>query len=147
MAELLITFRKIGCGSALPKDSRVAVSASREDDTQRATAASRLPTDSSLVARATIGAPRSEADRQAAVPAYERGRAFLGAHRWGEAKKEFRDALRLDGSVAAYHAGLGEVLLVEEDWAGAAAEFTAATIIEGNNAEYRARLKEARSRM
>ena len=72
--------------------------------------------------------------------------AYLGAHNWGLAKAEFQKALRLDGSVAAYHAALGEVLIVEQDWAGAAAEYTAALLIDVDNQDYRARLKEARSR-
>jgi Tfp pilus assembly protein PilF len=72
--------------------------------------------------------------------------AFLGAQDWSHAKAEFKKALRLDGSVAAYHAGLGEVLMVEEDWAGAAAEYTAALLLDVDNQEYRERLKEARSR-
>ena len=97
-------------------------------------------------ARATIGAPRSDADRDAAVPAYERGVLLLGAHRWSGAKAAFQEALRLDGSIAKYHAALGEVLMIEEDWAGAAAEFTAALLLDVDNAEYKVRLKEARSR-
>jgi hypothetical protein len=97
-------------------------------------------------ARATIGAPRSEAEREAAIPAYRRGMEHLGAQRWSLAKAQFREALRLDGSVAAYHAALGEVLLIQEDWAGAAAEYTAALLIDVDNQEYRARLREARSR-
>jgi Tfp pilus assembly protein PilF len=97
-------------------------------------------------ARATIGAPRTEADRAAALPAYERGMAFLGWQSWGPAKAAFKEALRLDGSVGSYHAALGEVLFVEEDWAGAAAEYTAAMLIDVDNKEYRERLKEARSR-
>lgn len=48
-------------------------------------------------ARATIGAPRSEAERAAAVPAYERGMAFLGAHQWGLAKAQFRLFSRSSG--------------------------------------------------
>jgi predicted Zn-dependent protease len=97
-------------------------------------------------ARATIGAPRSEADRDAAVPAFERGKSFLGSHDWARAKSQFKLALQLDGSVAAYHAALGEVLMVEEDWAGAAAEFTAALLLDVDNDEYRTRLREARAR-
>lgn len=102
--------------------------------------------DDERFARATIGAPQSEADRAAAGPAFERGMRYLGAHSWGLAKVQFREALRLNGSVAAYHAALGEVLTVEEDWAGAAAEYTAAVLLDVDNQEYRARLKEARSR-
>jgi len=102
--------------------------------------------DDERFARATIGVPRSEEDRAAAVPAYERGVEFLGAHQWGRAKTQFKEALRLDGSVAAYHAALGEVLSVEEDWAGAAAEYTAAVLLDVDNTEYRTKLKEARSR-
>jgi Zn-dependent protease with chaperone function len=102
--------------------------------------------DDERYARATIGAPRSESDRESAVPAYRRGMEHLGAQRWSLAKAQFKEALRLDGSVAAYHAALGEVLLIEEDWAGAAAEYTAALLVDVDNHEYRARLKEARSR-
>jgi hypothetical protein len=102
--------------------------------------------DDERFARATIGAPRSQAERDAAVPTYERGMAYLGTHNWGRAKASFKEALKLDGSVAAYHAALGEVYFVEEDWAGAAAEYTAALLIDVDNEEYRARLKEARSR-
>jgi hypothetical protein len=102
--------------------------------------------DDERFARATIGSPRSEADRAAAVPAYERGMEYLGTHDWGLAKSKFKEALRLDGSVAAYHAALGEVLVVEEDWAGAAAEYTAAVLLDVDNKDYRARLKEARAR-
>ena len=102
--------------------------------------------DDTRYAQATIGAPRSEADRAAAVPLYEQGMVHFGAHRWGQAKAQFKRALILDGSVASYHAALGEVLIVEEDWAAAAAEFTAALLLDVDNAAYRARLKEARSR-
>ena len=111
------------------------------------TAASVIPeSDDERFARATIGAPRSESDRQAAVPAFQRGMEFLGSHAWGRAKEQLKLALQLDGSVAAYHAALGEVLVVEEDWAGAAAEFMAALLLDVDNAEYRARLREARAR-
>jgi Zn-dependent protease with chaperone function len=102
--------------------------------------------DDERFARATVGAPRSQADRDAAIPAYERGMAYLGAHKWELAKAQFKEALRLDGSVAAYHAALGEVYFVEEDWPGAAAEYTAALLIDVDNDDYRARLKEARAR-
>lgn len=123
---------------ALP--DKEAVSRPRQKEPSATTA------DDERYAQAIVGAPRSEEDRAAAVPAYARGVAFLGAHSWGKAKEQFKEALRLDGSVAAYHAALGEVLLVEEDWAGAAAEYTAALLIDVDNEEYRARLKEARSR-
>ncbi|HEV7990687.1 MAG TPA: M48 family metalloprotease [Gemmatimonadaceae bacterium] len=103
-----------------------------------------LPTGNDTYARATIGAPLSEADRAAAVPAYEQGTAFLGSHRWGQAKVKLREALRFDGSVAAYHAALAEVLEIEQDWAGAAAEYTAALLLDVDNMTYRVRLKEAR---
>jgi Zn-dependent protease with chaperone function len=104
------------------------------------------PLEDERFARATIGAPRSETDRAAAVPEYERGIELLGSHYWGEAKTHFKRALMLDGSVAAYHAAIGEVFIVEEDWAAAAAEFTAALLLDVDNADYRAKLKEARAR-
>lgn len=124
----------------------VSSSAGSVDQIERATTVQAADGRDQL-ARATIGAPRSEADRQAAIPLFDRGTTHFGAHRWGDAKADFKAALRLDGSVAAYHAALGEVFIVEEDWAGAAAEFAAANVLDRDNAEYRARLKEARSRM
>jgi cytochrome c-type biogenesis protein CcmH/NrfG len=71
----------------------------------------------------------------------------MGAHRWGDAKASFRAALRADGSVAAYHAALGEVLMVEEDWARVASEYSAALLLDADNTTYRVRLKEARLKM
>jgi Tfp pilus assembly protein PilF len=98
------------------------------------------------MARAVIGVSASEADRSAAGPAFERGMAYFDRHEWGKAADAFREALRLDGSVAMYHAALGEVMLVMNKWADAEAEYTAALLLDVDNTVYRARLKEARSR-
>jgi Zn-dependent protease with chaperone function len=132
---------------ASPPAVVAAAPATTEKATTGAPAKSITPeSEDERFARATIGAPRSPAERDAAVPAYDRGMAYLGAHDWELAKASLKEALRLDGSVAAYHAALGEVYSVEEDWTGAAAEYTAALLIDVDNKEYRARLKEARSR-
>jgi Tfp pilus assembly protein PilF len=105
-----------------------------------------MTTPDERFARATIGAPLSEADRSAAAPAFERGMAYVDRHEWGNAVAQFREAVRLDGSVAAYHAALGEVFLIQEQWADAEAEYTAALLIDVENTTYRARLKQARAR-
>lgn len=91
-----------------------------------------------------IGAPRSDSDERAGRQAFEAGRSSMGSHEWGKAEGWLREAIRLDGSQAAYHAELGRVLMVEYRWPEAEAAFTAAVLRDVDNAEYRRLLKEAR---
>lgn len=96
-------------------------------------------------ATALIGAPSSEDARVRAVDAYRDGRSYFGRHEWGKAEAKFREALRLDGSVAAYHGALGSVLLVLGRWVEAEATLSAAVLLDVNNVRYREMLLEARS--
>jgi hypothetical protein len=98
------------------------------------------------LAQAIVGAPTSERAAAAAAVAYRRGRMRMDRHEWGAAEAAFREALGLDGSVAAYHAALGDMLMVGDRPRDAEAAYTAAVLIDLDNAEYRARLKEARAR-
>ncbi|MEO8561673.1 MAG: M48 family metalloprotease [bacterium] len=132
--------------SSVASRALVPVRSARTDVTApRASGAVEL--QGALPARVTIGVALSAADRRTAFLAYEQGKEFLGSHHWGYAKARFREALRIDGSVAAYHAGLGEVFMVEHDWAGAAAEYNTALRLDADNLTYRARLNEARATM
>jgi hypothetical protein len=98
-----------------------------------------------LVASESIGAPKSDAAAAAARAEYKVGRSHLARHEWQDAENAFRRAIALDGSVAAYHADLGEVLIVGERWDEAEAAFTAAVLLDVDNTGYRERLKQARS--
>jgi hypothetical protein len=103
------------------------------------------PTTAGLVASEPIGAPKSDAAAAAARAENKVGRAHLARHEWQDAENSFRRAITLDGSVASYHADLGEVLIVGDRWDEAEAAFTAAVLLDVDNARYRERLKEARS--
>lgn len=95
------------------------------------------------MAVAVVGAPASDSARHAAVKVFEDGQTYLARHEWGKAEENFRTAVLLDGSVAAYHAGLGSVEMILEKWAEAQAEYTAALLIDASNEEYRRHLVEA----
>jgi hypothetical protein len=71
---------------------------------------------------------------------------YLGRHEWTFALEYLRKAVRFDGSVAAYHAGVGAVEMVLGHWEEAEAEYTAASLIDVDNQEYRSQIKEARGR-
>jgi PEGA domain-containing protein len=103
------------------------------------------PPAAGLVASEPIGAPKSEAAAAAARAEYKAGRSHLARHEWQDAESSFRRAIALDGSVAAYHADLGEVLIVGDRWDEAEAAFTAAVLLDVDNERYRERLKQARS--
>ena len=77
---------------------------------------------------------------------FEIGKRYFDRHEWAQAEEYLEQALLLDGSVAAYHAKLGEVEMVLEHWEEAEAEYTAASLIEVDNPAYRERIKEARRR-
>lgn len=96
-------------------------------------------------AQATIGAPETEAARSAAVVAFDEGAVFVGNHAWIKAANSFREAIRNDGSVAKYHASLGQVLMVQHQWLDAQAAYTAAVLLDLDNPEYQRQLKKARS--
>jgi Flp pilus assembly protein TadD len=91
-----------------------------------------------------IGAPASEADRRAATIAFARGQTHRARFEWERAEAAFHEALLLDGSVAAYHAALGAVLVVLERGAEAEAAYSAALLLDPENVEYRAGLLDAR---
>jgi Flp pilus assembly protein TadD len=95
---------------------------------------------------AIIGASESDSASAAAVDVFRTGKIYFDRHEWGKAEELFRRALRLDGSVAAYHAALGSVEMVFERWEDAEAEYTAAMLIDVSNPEYRAQVLEARRR-
>jgi Tfp pilus assembly protein PilF len=98
------------------------------------------------MAVAIVGAPASESDRIAGSKMFELGLLYLGRQDWAQAEDAFKKSVRLDGSLATYHAKLGEVEMVLGHWEEAGAEYTAASLIDVDNQEYRARIKEARSR-
>jgi hypothetical protein len=99
----------------------------------------------SPVASESIGAPKSEADRQNGWTAFQNGRAYLASHEWSKAERLLREAVRLDGSNPQYHAELGQVYMTLERWPEAEAAFTAAVLLDVDNARYRQLLKESRS--
>ena len=101
--------------------------------------------DTSTSATAVIGEPSSEDARRKAVDAYREGKVYVGRHEWSKAEAKFRDALRLDGSIAQYHGALGSVYLVLHRWQDAQASLSAAVLLDVDNIEYRQMLKEARS--
>jgi hypothetical protein len=103
-----------------------------------------LLTSTDRVAVAVVGAPTSEADRNAGRQMYDDGVVYLDRHEWGNALESLRKAVRFDGSVAKYHAALGSVEMILGHWEEAEAEYTAASLIDVDNAEYRAQIKEAR---
>jgi predicted Zn-dependent protease len=126
------------------KDSRVMTLPSRAS---RSTASATLePVPDGVAAQAIIGAPTSESDRAAAVVAFEEANAYMGSHQWSKAEESFRQTVRLDGSVAKYHAGLGSVLMLLQKWKDAEAEYTAAVLLDLDNPVYRHLVKEARSK-
>ncbi len=96
-------------------------------------------------AEATIGAPRSEEARSAAEVAFNEATIYMGNHAWTKAATSFREAIRNDGSVARYHAGLGQVLMIQHEWLDAQAAYTAAVLLDLDNPDYQKQLKRARS--
>ena len=104
----------------------------------------RVPTSNDRVAVAVVGAPSSEADRIAGRQMYDEGMIYIDRHEWGNALESLRKAVRLDGSVAKYHASVGSVEMLLGHWEEAEAEYTAASLIDVDNQEYRAQIKEAR---
>lgn len=110
------------------------------------TPAAKIPRSDDRMAVAIVGAPASESDRVAGSKMFDLGVLYLGRQDWAQAEDAFKKAVRLDGSVAVYHAKLGEVEMVLAHWEEAEAEYTAASLIDVDNQEYRARIKEARGR-
>jgi tetratricopeptide (TPR) repeat protein len=96
------------------------------------------------VAVPVVGAPASDADRASGRKMFDASMAYFGRHEWPEALETLHKALRLDGSVASYHAAVGAVEMVLGHWEDAEAEYTAASLIDVDNAEYRAQIKEGR---
>jgi len=146
-------------GSESRGDSRTALTgtSSRSDRGQSQIAANaatgttprptgRVPQSDDRVALAVIGAPLSDSAEAAAVEAFAVGKNFVDRHDWSLAEEWLKKALRLDGSVAEYHATLGEVEMVLAKWEEAEAEYTAASLIDVGNAQYRAQILEARRR-
>jgi hypothetical protein len=101
---------------------------------------------SGTASQAMIGAPRSEADRQAAVQSFAEGDAYIGGHEWAKAEQSYQRAVLYDGSVAEYLAALGSLMMLLHRWTDAVASYSAAVLLDVDNSEYRRRLKEARSR-
>jgi cytochrome c-type biogenesis protein CcmH/NrfG len=83
--------------------------------------------------------------RRLARREYEAGLAEQTAGRWSRAEARFRQATRLDGSMAEYQAALGKVFMHQRLWTEAEALFTAATLLEVENPEYRRLLTQARA--
>lgn len=102
---------------------------------------------SGMHAQASIGPPQSEADRAAAVEAFEQGKALIGSHEWAKAEQSFQQAVLFDGSVAKYHAALGALMMTLHRWVDAEASYSAAMLIDPDNPDYRRLLKESRARV
>lgn len=96
--------------------------------------------------QATIGAPSSEVDRRAAITLFAEANAFVGSHEWTKAEQSFQKAILFDGSVAKYHAGMGDLMMILHRWTDASASFSAAVLLDVDNPDYRQKLKEARAR-
>jgi hypothetical protein len=94
---------------------------------------------------AIIGAPRNEQDRAAATLAYRDAQVLMYRHEWLKAETQLRLTVRLDGSVAVYHAALGAVLIALQRGPEAEAAYSAAVLLDPDNEEYRRRLKQARA--
>lgn len=109
-------------------------------------APSMLPQSDDRVAVAIVGAPASDSAQIAAVGVFDAAMIAFDRHEWLKAEELFRRALRLDGSMATYHAELGAVEMVLEKWEEAEAEYTAASLIDVMNQDYRTQLLEARRR-
>jgi hypothetical protein len=125
---------------------RVAVVSSSQDRATSSAASLTGSRDGEVLAGSeSIGAPRSNLDARDARAAYVNGRTCVGRHEWSSAERWLREAIRLDGSRAEYHAALGDVLVTQDRWPEAEAAFTAAVLLDVDNARYRERLKEARS--
>jgi predicted Zn-dependent protease len=110
------------------------------------TASSMMPQSDDRVAVAIVGAPSSDSAQAAAVGVFDAATIAFDRHEWLRAEDLYRRALRLDGSIASYHAALGAVEMVLEKWEEAEAEYTAASLIDVMNQDYRAQLLEARRR-
>jgi predicted Zn-dependent protease len=108
--------------------------------------AGRVPQSDDRSAVAIVGAPASDSAAAAAVDAFHVGKTFYERHDWGHAEEWLKKALRLDGSIAEYHAILGAVEMTLGRWEEAEAEYTAASLIDVGNADYRAQILEARRR-
>jgi hypothetical protein len=128
--------------AAVPITKTVSLPRSSSVETERAKSVQR---SNASPATSTVGMPSSEDARERAVDAYRVGKIYLGRHEWGNAEEKFREALRLDGSIAEYHGALGSVLLIMSRWVDAQASLSAAVLLDVDNAEYRRMLKEARS--
>ena len=126
------------------KQSAEAIPSSWSSGSTKPPAPERVP--SMIAARAIIGAPSSDSDRQAAIESFVEANAFMGSHQWSKAEESFRKTVLLDGSVAKYHAGLGSVLMVLGKWKDAEAEYTAAMMLDLDNPVYRRMVKEARAK-
>jgi tetratricopeptide (TPR) repeat protein len=127
-------------------DRRVETSLQPAETRSRVGARSAPRESDDRIAVAIIGAPESDSARAAAVKAFEAGDIYVSRHEWREAETLFKQALRLDGSVAQYHAALGEVEMILGKWEEAEAEFTAASLLDLENKAYRERVMEARRR-
>ena len=95
-------------------------------------------------ARVIIGAPASDSARVAAISVFEEGMRLVRRRDWKKARVSLERALRLDGSVAAYHAAMGDVRQALGELADAEASYSAALLIEAGNEHYRRRLDEIR---
>lgn len=107
-------------------------------------ASPRVQVSNDLFAVAIIGAAQTDSAEAAAVPVFADGEIYFARHEWGKAEEYFKRAVKLDGSVAQYHAALGDVELALEKWAEAEAEYTAASLIDVMNDAYRRGILRAR---
>ena len=104
----------------------------------------RLPESDDRVAVAIVGAAESDSAEAAAVRVFADGKIYFARREWGKAEEYFKRAVKLDGSVAEYHAALAAVELALEKWAEAEAEYTAASMVDVMNDEYRRGILRAR---
>jgi tetratricopeptide (TPR) repeat protein len=78
--------------------------------------------------------------KKRAATLFNRGEALTRQEKWPDAEAAYREAIRLDPSVAKYHDELGDVLAMQNKWADAEASFRNAVRIMPANAEYMANL-------
>jgi Flp pilus assembly protein TadD len=102
-------------------------------DNQSAAAGGAVDAESrSRWARRGGAASTSPNDAQAARRAAMDGIRFANARRWSESEARLRDAVRLDSTVAEYHAYLGYILFVEEQYQESLNESQAALRLQPN---------------
>jgi tetratricopeptide (TPR) repeat protein len=88
----------------------------------------------------------SNAARAAAATAFKDGKMQAGMIEYGKAEYRYREAIRLDPTVAAYHGALGSLMIAVHRYDDAVVAYSAALLLDVDNLDYREQLKYARAR-